>query len=771
MTREIDEDHLTVGKPKRWAAGLPGVLVSLKRSVEQMGTGTTVTTLRLLNQRDGFDCPGCAWPEPREVDGGTRKTAEFCENGVKAVAEEATTRRVGPEFFAAHSLADLDGHSEYWLGQQGRLTHPVVKRPGAIHYEEISWDDAFALIAAELRALPSPDAAAFYTSGRTSNEAAFCYQLMVRSFGTNNLPDCSNMCHESSGLALAQTIGVGKGSVSLADLESADLILVIGQNPGTNHPRMLNALEQAKRGGARIVAVNPLPEAGLLRFKNPQRWGGMLGRGTPLADEFAQVRLGGDLALFHGLGRYLLEAEDTAPGTVLDRAFLETATEGFDDYAAHVRALDWAGIESGSGLARAQIERIGQLLVESERTIFCWAMGLTQHRQAVPTIREIANVALLRGMIGKRGAGLCPVRGHSNVQGDRTMGIWEKMPAVFLDRLAAEFGIDVPREDGLNTVDTLGAMANERVRALVAMGGNFASATPDTAATERALRSCALTVHVSTKLNRSHVVTGETALILPALGRTERDVQATGEQFVTVEDSMSVVHRSRGSKEPAADTVRSEVAIVCGLARRLLGPAHPVRWEMLAGNYDLIREHIAAVVPGCTDYNARVREPDGFVLPHAPRDMRTFTTTSKRAVLSINVAEPIVCPPGRLLLQTMRSHDQYNTTIYGLDDRYRGISGGRRVVLVNPADLDELGIADGARVDLVSEWPDDPGGVVERRAKDFRVVAYPTARQCAASYFPEANALVPLGLVAEGSNTPVSKSLVVRLDPPESDQS
>lgn len=761
---DIDESGLRVHRPKDWAAGMPGVAVSLRRGVEQMGAGRTARTLRLLNQREGFDCPGCAWPEPRAADGGHRALAEFCENGAKAVAEEATRRRAGPEFFAAHPVAELEGNTGYWLGGQGRLTQPMVLREGATHYEPIPWEDAFALIAGKLRALSGPDEAIFYTSGRTSNEAAFVYQLLARSLGTSNLPDCSNMCHESSGTALSEATGVGKGSVSLADIHRADLIVVAGQNPGTNHPRMLSALERAKSRGARIIAVNPLPEAGLLRFKNPQTPRGVLGRGTALADEFAQIRLGGDLALFQAIGHLLLSWEEAAPGTVLDGEFVENSTHGFTAYAKNLRDLDWAAVDRATGLPREQIVKIARMIAESERTVYCWAMGVTQHRHAVPTIQEITNVALLRGMIGKPGAGLCPVRGHSNVQGDRTMGVCEKMPEPFLAALESEFGIRVPRDHGLDTVGAIRAMRDGRGKVFVAMGGNFAAAAPDSALTERALRSCELTVHVSTKLNRSHVVHGKTALILPALGRTERDVRAGGEQFVTVEDSMSCVHASRGRLRPASDHLLSEVAIVCRLARGVLGERHAVPWREFERDYDRIRDRIARVVPGCEDYNARVREPDGFVLPHAPRDSRRFTgTRTGKAHFTASELEFPEVPAGRLLLQTVRSHDQYNTTVYGLSDRYRGIENARRVVLVHADDLAGLGFADGDLVDLVSEWT-EPGGTVERRAEGFRVVAYPTARGCAAAYFPEANALVPLDSVARGSNTPVSKAIVIRLE-------
>ncbi|MBB2769206.1 MULTISPECIES: FdhF/YdeP family oxidoreductase [Mycolicibacterium] len=756
----FDEHAIVTSEPKTEAAGVKAVMVSLKRGVEQMGAVRTATALTRLNQRHGFDCPGCAWPE----DAGGRKLAEFCENGAKAVAEEATRRVVTPEFFARHSVAELGGRPEYWLSQQGRLTHPVVLRPGATHYEPIAWDDAYRLIADELRALADPDEAVFYTSGRTSNEAAFLYQLLVRSFGTNNLPDCSNMCHESSGAALTESIGIGKGSVTVADVEHADLIVIAGQNPGTNHPRMLSVLEKAKANGAIVVAINPLPEAGLMRFKDPQKVHGVIGHGVAIADEFVQIRLGGDMALFAGLGRLLLEAEDAAPGTVLDRAFVDGHCAGFADYEAQARAVDLDTVTEATGVGREQLQRIARLLIDSERTVLCWAMGLTQHRHAVATIGEATNLLLMRGMIGKPGAGLCPVRGHSNVQGDRTMGIWEKMPETFLAALDERFGITSPRKHGMDTVDAIRAMRDGRAKVFIGMGGNFSSATPDTGVTEAALRNCTLTVQISTKLNRSHLVHGRTAVILPTLGRTDRDVQAGGKQVVSVEDSMSMVHLSRGSLHPPSDQVRSEVAIVCQLARTLFGADHPVPWDWFVADYDRIRDAIAAVVPGCADYNARVRRPDGFQLPHPPRDAREFHTHTGRANFAVNPLEWVPVPPGRLVLQTLRSHDQYNTTIYGLDDRYRGVKGGRRVVFVNPADIDSLGLHDGQRVSLISEFPGADGSMVERRVDDFLVVPYSTPVGNAAAYYPETNPLVPLDHTAAKSNTPVSKAVVVRLE-------
>ncbi|MBO3734942.1 FdhF/YdeP family oxidoreductase [Glycomyces niveus] len=758
------QDTPDVRSPRHHAVGLPAVTNSLRHIGAQTGLKRGLPLLRDVNQAGGFDCPGCAWPEPAH-----RHPAEFCENGAKALAEEATRRRVDPAFLSAHPLTDLADKSGYWLGQQGRLTTPAYLPEGATHYQPVTWDDAYALIAAELDALDHPDQAAFYTSGRTSNEAAFLYQLLARKLGTNNLPDCSNMCHESSGAALAETIGIGKGSVTLDDLHQADLIIVAGQNPGTNHPRMLTALEKAKRAGARIATVNPLPEAGMQRFKNPQTARGLAGRGTDLTDLFLQIKVGGDLALFSILNRLVLRAAETDPAAI-DRHFIDAHTHGFDAFAAHHGARDESGDAAAladaverTGLAAEEIEALLDMVLTANRIVVCWAMGLTQHRHAVPTIREVVAFLLLRGNIGKPGAGVCPVRGHSNVQGDRTMGIWERMPDRFLDALGTEFDFAPPRDHGFDTVGTIRAMRDGEVKVFFAMGGNFVAATPDTAATEAAMRRCRLTVHVSTKLNRSHVVTGARALILPALGRTDIDAPGGREQFVTVEDSMGIVHASRGSVPALSADMRSEVAIVAGLARAVFGPDDPVPWEEFAADYDLIRDRIERVVPGFDDYNARARVPGGFALPHAPRDGRVFPTATGKANFTVNPVTSPEAGPGRLLLQTLRSHDQFNTTIYGLDDRYRGIHDGRRVVLVNPEDAAELGLADGAYCDLVSEWADR-----DRRAPHFRIVHYPTARGCAAAYFPETNVLVPLDSVAETSNTPTSKSIVVRFEPDSS---
>jgi molybdopterin-dependent oxidoreductase alpha subunit len=747
-------EPLRVGAPAGSAGGVPAVVSAMKHAWGEMGPVRGTRALLQVNQTHGFDCPGCAWPDPKH-----RTSFEFCENGAKAIAEEATTARVTPEFFRQWSLVDLAAQTDHWLGKQGRLTHPMVLREGASHYTPISWDEAFTLIAGELNALGSPDEACFYTSGRTSNEAAFLYQLFVRQFGTNNLPDCSNMCHESSGTGLMETLGIGKGTVTLEDFEKARLIIVIGQNPGTNHPRMLTALEAARRQGCRIVSINPLPEPGLQRFKHPQAVRGLLGPGTPLAELFLQVRINGDVALLQGLGKALLAREAKQPGTVVARDFVEDRTLGFEAYAAHLDTVSWEDVVEQSGVSREQIETAAEWLASTDRIIWCWAMGLTQHRNAVGNIQEIVNLTLLRGSIGKPGAGVCPVRGHSNVQGDRTMGIWEKPRPAFLDALSREIGFEPPRHHGLDTVATIQAMHEGRVKVFFAMGGNFLSATPDTERTAEALRRTRLTVHVSTKLNRAHLVTGKRALILPCLGRTESDLQAGGPQFVTVENSMGVVHASRGTLAPASEHLLSEPALVARLARAVLGSRSRVEWAWLVEDYDRIRDLIARVIPGFEDFNRRVREPGGFSLPNGPREGR-FTTQSGKAHFTVHEMSRLKLEPGQLLMMTIRTHDQYNTTVYGLDDRYRGIHGGRRVVMLNAEDMKELGVEAGQVVDLTSHFAGE-----QRVARKFVVVPYDIPRRCAATYFPEANVLVPLDSFAEKSRTPTSKSVIISLTP------
>ncbi|MFD9031341.1 FdhF/YdeP family oxidoreductase [Streptomyces sp. NPDC059567] len=750
-------DDLSVTPPKTWATGVPAVTHALEYALGQTSVRRTALTLLNINQAKGFDCPGCAWPEPAP---GKRHMNEYCENGAKHIADEATSRRVTADFFRDHSIAELGRKSDYWLNQQGRLTEPMVKRPGASHYEPIGWDEALGLLAGELRRLDSPDEALFYVSGRLNNEAAFLLQLFARAYGTNNLPDCSNMCHESSGFGLGETLGIGKGSVSLDDIHDSDLIFVVGQNPGTNHPRMLSALEETKRNGGQVVAVNTLPEAGLMRFKHPQRARGVIGKGTPIADQFLHIRAGGDLALFQALNLLLLEAEDAAPGTVLDRSFIESDTTGFEEFTEHARKTRWDDVIAATGLTRAEIEEVHRRVLGARSVIVCWAMGLTQQKHGVPSIREIVNFLLLRGNIGRPGAGVCPVRGHSNVQGDRTMGVWERMPQAFLDSLGREFDFTPPSHHGLDAVNSIRAMRDGKAHVFVGVAGNFVRATPDSAVTEQALRNCRLTAQISTKLNRSHTVCGDTALILPTLGRSDRDIQESGEQFFTVEDSMSEVHASRGRLAPASPHLLSEVAIISRLARRTLGDAVDIPWELFERDYGTIRDRIARVIPGFEDFNARVDRPGGFTLPN-PVNQGVYPTPSGKAVFTRNEFTMLRAPKGHLILQTLRSHDQWNTVPYAMDDRYRGIHNARRVVLVNPDDLTGLGLADRDLVDLVGVWDDG----VERRAPGFRVVAYPTSPGSAASYYPETNVLVPLDSVADISNCPTSKGVVVRLEP------
>ncbi|MEU6658786.1 FdhF/YdeP family oxidoreductase [Streptomyces sp. NPDC046821] len=759
-TIEDPIDDLSVTPPKTYAAGVPAVTKALQYSLGQTSVKRTALTLLNINQPKGIDCPGCAWPEPAP---GKRHMNEYCENGAKHINDEATSRRITREFFAEHSIAELDGKSDYWLNQQGRLTEPMVKRPGATHYEPIDWDEALGLLASELKALASPDEALFYVSGRLSNEAAFLLQLFARAYGTNNLPDCSNMCHESSGSALNETLGTGKGTVSLDDIHEADLIFVVGQNPGTNHPRMLSALEETKRNGGKVVAVNTLPEAGLMRFKNPQVPRGIIGNGTAIADQFLHIRAGGDLALFQALNRLLLEAEDAAPGTVLDHEFIEAHSTGFAEFSEHVRQVTWEHVLEATGLTREEIEEVHQRVLASKKIIVCWAMGLTQHKHGVPSIREVVNFQMLRGNIGRPGAGVCPVRGHSNVQGDRTMGVWERMPQAFLDALGEEFGFTAPTKHGLDAVNGIRAMYEGQAKVFLGVAGNFVRATPDSAVTEQAMRGCRLTAHVSTKLNRSHTVCGDIALILPTLGRSDKDFQNGVEQFITVEDSMSDVHASRGKLPPASPHLLSEVAIISRLASLTLGDMPALPWKDFEGDYGTIRDRISRVVPGFENFNEKVSVPGGFNLPNPARS-RTFRTASGKAVFTRNDFTMPIVPEGHLLLQTLRSHDQWNTIWYAPNDRYRGIHDARRVVMVNPADLKDLGIADRDMVDLVSVWTDGS----ERRAENFRVVAYPASRGSAAAYYPETNVLVPLDSVADISNCPTSKGVVVRLEPASS---
>ncbi len=736
-------------QPAQKAVGLKAVVSSGQHILREMGPVRGFKALSVLNQQGGFDCPGCAWPDP---DDDRSTMAEYCENGAKAIAEEATTKRVDAAFFAKNSVYDLSLRSDFEIGKMGRITQPMYLPENGTHYQPISWEAAFDLTARHLNGLASPHEAVFYTSGRTSNEAAFLYQLFVRRFGTNNLPDCSNMCHESSGVALGETLGLGKGSVTLEDFYEAEVILVLGQNPGTNHPRMLTALERAKNNGATIISINPIKETGLLAFSNPQSPMGLLGNATTLTDMYLQVRINGDMPLLQALALLLLEAERENSGNVFDQAFIEQNTEGYSDYVVNLSKNNVTELAQNCGVPLAQIQAAAQVLAQKSKIIACWAMGLTQHTNAVATIQEVVNLLLLKGAIGKPGAGTCPVRGHSNVQGDRTMGINEKPPQAFLDSLERVFGFRPPQHHGLDVVEAIHAMHQGEAKVFVAMGGNFLSATPDTRYTAEALRNCALTVQVSTKLNRSHLVHGREALILPAKGRTDLDVVDDQRQFVSVENSMGIVHQSKGNLAPLSDQMMSEPLIVSRLAQAVMGADSGIPWAQYAAHYDHIRTAIEQTIPGFDDYNRRVREPNGFYLPNGPRSGKFGTATGKAHFTCSNVPPAPVLAPNEFVMMTVRSHDQFNTTIYGLDDRYRGILNERRVVLIHREDIAALGLRDGDVVDLQNR---EHGAV--RTAERFILVDYDIPRGCIATYFPETNVLVPIQNTAEKSNTPVSK--------------
>ena len=736
-----------VSKVKKVAAGVPAVVSTMKHGIGQMGVLRTVKTLRTVNQMQGFDCPGCAWPDPD----GHRTSFEFCENGAKAVADEATKKKIGAKFFEKNSIQELSKKSDQWLNSQGRLIQPMYLPKGGSNYRPIEWNSAFSIIKEKLQSLDNPNRAVFYTSGRTSNEAAFLYQLFVRRFGTNNLPDCSNMCHESSGKALGETMGIGKGTVTLDDFNHADLIIVMGQNPGTNHPRMLTALRDAKRKGAKIIHVNPLPETGLVSFKHPQDFMKLKFGKENLADLFLQVRINGDAALLKGMMKIILDE------SAIDEGFIAEYTSGFEELKKSLDEVSWDDIVKDSGLNREDIELAGKMCSQSKATIACWAMGLTQHQNGVATIQEVVNLLLMGGHVGRKGAGTCPVRGHSNVQGDRTMGIWERPSSNFLDKLESAAKFEMPREHGLDVVESITAMQEGKVDFLFCMGGNFLSATPDTKVTASALNNIDLTVQVSTKLNRSHLITGKEALILPCLGRTERDFQNGKEQFVTVENSMGVVHMSTGGLKPASKNLYSETKIICEIASSMY--PETLDWLSFSADYDSIRDLISESISGFENYNERVRSPGGFHLANAPRDKRQFNTVDGKARFTIHPLPNVDVGDGNLVMMTIRSHDQYNTTIYGSSDRYRGIKNGRRIILLNADDMAVRGIKNRQKVDITSHWHGE-----ERLATEFYAIEYDIPKGCSATYFPEANVLVPLNSTAHKSNTPTSKFIEISIE-------
>jgi molybdopterin-dependent oxidoreductase alpha subunit len=758
----IDLGKLRIGRASEEAAGIPAIWNTMLYGIGEMGLLRAPKALLKINKVTGFDCQSCAWPSPDKK----RKTFEFCENGAKAVSDESTHKRVGPEFFAKHSIAELAGKSDYWLNQQGRLTSPMVRHANATHYQPITWSDAFSMIAEELNALDSPDQASFYTSGKTTNEPAFLLQLFARQFGTNNLPDCSNMCHESSGVAMIETLGVGKGTATLEDMESSELIFIFGNNPGTNHPRMLTSLQKAKDQGARIIAVNPLPEVSLMRVTNPNPEDyanplelpfALLGHGQALADLYLPVRVNGDVAVIKGILKDLFDRERAGQIAQLDREFIQTFTEGFEGLLADVEGTSWEEIEENSGLSRNQIRVAGDMYTASKKTIIAWCLGVTQQRNGVDNVSMIVNLLLVGGHIGRPGAGTVCVRGHSNVQGDRTMGVWERPPKAFLDALGKEFNFEPPRKSGYDTVETLHAMFDGDVKVFFAISGNFLSNVPDTVYSAHAMQRCKLTAHVSTKLNRSHLITGERALILPCLGRTEEDIQKTGNQFLTIEDSMGIVNRSEGFFPPASSELLSDVAIIANLAHATLGSRTTTNWLGLAADYKLIRDSISRVIPGFENFDARLAKEGFFYLPNAAKQ-RKFKTSSGKAKFTVCLIPKHNLKAEEFLLTTIRSHDQFNSTIYGLNDRYRGVFDGRRVLFLNPLDMKEGNLRAGQIVDIYSHFEGEV-----RKAPRFAIVPYAIARRSAAAYYPETNVLIPIRSVAAKSNQPAAKCIRITL--------
>ena len=747
----IESEKLRITRTPKHAAGMKAVVIALKNIFDRMPKSKSLKVLNKLNKKEGLDCPGCAWPDPKHRS----KLGEYCENGVKAIAEEAMDARATPAFFAKHSIEELQAQSDYWLGQQGRLTHPMILRPGSTHYEETTWDEANKIIGENLNALTSPNDAAFYTSGRTSNEAAFLYQLFVRMYGTNNLPDCSNMCHESSGVALSRTVGIGKGSVTLDDLYKSDLILIFGQNPATNHPRMLSSLEKAKANGAKVVSINPLKEIGLVKFKNPQTIKGVVGGGTVISDLYLQLRINEDVALLKAAMIKLYERAKANPD-ILDEDFIANKTAGYTEFKADLDQQDLGSLVERTGLAESEIDAFVDLLATRKNVITCWGMGLTQHVNGVDNIQEVVNLLLIKGSIGKPGAGTCPVRGHSNVQGARTMGIAERPSKAFLNKISENFGFTPPQEDGYSVVSVIQAMHEEKVKVFIGMGGNFLSASPDTLYTADALNKCNLTAHISTKLNRSHLTHGKTALILPSMGRTDKYVKNGKSQFVSVENSMGVVHTTQGLLKPPSEFVESEPIIVANMAKATL-TQDKVDWDFLIEDYSNIRDLIEKTISGFENFNERLKKPLGFELPNGART-GNFTTPNKKANFTVNKVSENNCAVDEYLMMTIRSHDQFNTTIYGLDDRYRGVFNGRMVVFMNESDVKSKGLKQGDLVTLYNNYNN-----TERVVEGFAVVPYNIPKGCLATYFPESNPLVPLGLHAHSSHTPSSKSVKVKI--------
>ncbi|MGH1516651.1 FdhF/YdeP family oxidoreductase [Chryseobacterium sp. JK1] len=738
------------------AAGVPAVMAAFSDLIEEKTPVRGMRALFKMNQMGGFDCPSCAWPDP---DDERSALGEYCENGAKALAEEATTKKVTPEFFRQNSLYDLAKLDDHQIGKMGRLTDPMYLAPGATHYEPISWDHAFQKIAEHFNALESPNEAAFYTSGRTSNEASFVYQLFAKEFGTNNMPDCSNMCHETSGSALRPTIGIGKGTVTLDDFHNAELIIIIGQNPGTNAPRMLSALTKGKKNGAKIIAVNPLPEAGLMGFIDPQNVKAILRGGVQLADLYLPVKINGDMALLKALELILIELEKKNPGKVFDEEFIRDKTVGYEEFLKQFDHYNLDELAELSGVSQEALYQAAEMIAFKKRIIISWGMGLTQQPNGVDMIREILNILLLKGSIGKPGAGVCPVRGHSNVQGNRTMMIDEKPTDEQLDRLENFYGFKVPRQHGYDVVRAIKAIHEEKVKVMFCMGGNFLSATPDTTFTAHALRRLNLLVCVSTKLNRSHLVHGKEALILPTYGRSDKDIVNGEVQIVSTENSMGVVQSSKGMLDAVSDNLINETQIVCRMAMATLGSRSVVNWQRYHDSYDAIRDDIEQCIPGFTDYNVRVRQKGGFYLPNGARDEQRFSKDlGGRAPFTLTEIPDNTLAPDEYMMATTRTHDQFNTTIYGLDDRYRGIKNERRVIFMNQKDIDKAGFKAGDRVDLYNY---DDG--IERVAPLFIIVSYQIPEKNTVTYFPETNVLVSVNNVVKESNMPASKYVKIKI--------
>jgi molybdopterin-dependent oxidoreductase alpha subunit len=755
MTKVNKEKGPGLGKIKKSAVGLPAILSTLNMGLFDMGPGKSTRVMRKMNQFDGFDCPGCAWPDP---DDERTPFGEYCENGIKAIATEVDGNIINARFFKNNSIEDLKKKTEMELGKSGRIAEPMVKLPGATHYTPIEWEEAFHLIANHLNALSSPDEAVFYTSGRTSNEAAFMYQWFAREFGTNNLPDCSHLCHESSAKAMMKTVGVSKGSVTLNDFEKTDLVIILGQNPGSNHPRMLTSLEKCKKNGGKIISINPIPEAGLSAFKNPKNLVKVFGKGTILSDLYLPVTINGDIPLLKAILQLLFYEERKRPDSAFDIPFIYEHTEGYEAFASHLLQQDFNNLADASGVERGLIKQAVEMIRVSKKMIICWSMGLTQHENAVENIQEVINLLLVKGAFGKEGSGPCPVRGHSNVQGDRTMGITEAPTETLLKNLKEISGFTPPEKPGYTVVEAIKAMESGKARVFISLGGNLASAAPDASFTAKALQKCALTVQISTKLNRSHLETGETALILPCLARSEKDISNGNVQLVSTENAMGIVQSSKGVLPPCSPYLKSESAIVAGMAQHTL-PSSKTLWKSWASNYDEVREVIEKVIPGFQDFNTRLRKKGGFVLPNSLRE-NTFPTPSGKAQFTINEVPDLSLPAGTFRMMTIRSHDQFNTSVYGLIDRYRGIKNDRKIAMMNKKDMETLGLKPKQKVDLSNPLSPDT-----LRLTAFSVVPYPIPTGCIATYFPEANALISIRKTAKNSQTPVYKSSIITVSP------